>query len=171
MNLPLPCYSCEALSIPFLLFPFHFIHCLSRYSLIARGTASLILIQEIFLSQKNLYGVYIHTCIYIFIYTRIYTWNLSEHFFPNIHVPNVTLNIPLCINYCFDVQSYIYIGSMASYAYALAHVFIPCLDTRPWDAFVCLIVIVFLAIWSSEVNFSICAARMIGKTKYYLHKQ
>lgn len=166
MKLLLPCYSYAALSIPFLLFPFHFIHCLSRDPLIVRHTASLILIEAIFLSQNILYDTYTHKCTYICMYI-MYTWNLSEHFFPNIHVPNETLNIPLCFSYCFDIQSYIYIGSMAPNACSLAHGFIPCLNTRPWDAFVCLIVFVLLAVWSSEVNFSMLAARMIGKTKYY----
>lgn len=75
MKLTLPCYSYAALSMPFLLFPFHFIHCLSRYPLIPRCTAPVILIQEIFLSQKYFICIYIYTCTYthtIYMYMYVY---------------------------------------------------------------------------------------------------
>lgn len=80
MKLPLPCYTYAALSIPFLLFPFHFIqfiqistdcqlHCFAHTN------------TRDFSVTKNFIW-YIYTYMHIYIYTCMYTWNLSEHFFP-----------------------------------------------------------------------------------------
>lgn len=167
MKLPLPCYTYAALSIPFLLFPFHFIqfiqistdcqlHCFAHTN------------TRDFSVTKNFIW-YIYTYMHIYIYTCMYTWNLSEHFFPKHSCSKCNIkysSVYQLLLWCTELHLHWLYDTLCL---CFGPCFYPLSGHKTWDTFVCLIVIVLLAIWSSEVNFSMCAARMGKQNTIYIN--